>query len=326
MNQKKFFQFNPKPSEKDLAFREELPEGHPFSDEVQFAKAENVDLRRKHAATAQALGFDIETGRRVGAPQRPALNVAPDVPRYESRKAQGEKADRQRESIGRESLDPDLRRYQVDEDFSRFNPYRTPNQNGPQWVWKARGRVPAGSEYINVTGTRQTDDDALNLKFPEIERGSKREHIFVSYGDGFFEVPVQKIEDSDPNDGVTESRWKADLSGIDTSRIVAVLHTHPREVKDENGRIEVPAGQQQWNISPSGKVNNVDGDYKVVVDGVPNYIEHEGRIGVLEIVDGRWQFRMLRGENFDDRNRTHESEIIQRRVNKFQSKKYGLTQ
>ena len=167
MSRDKFYEFSTEPSENELARREDY--GPRFEDANLISGPANKAVRKAHPELTQALGVDQKTGRRVVTPQRPALNVAPDVPRYKSRKAQDENADTQREPIGRESLDPDLRRYQVDEDFSRFNPYRTPDRNGPQWVWKARGRVPAGSEYINVRGTRQTDDDALSLKFSEIE-------------------------------------------------------------------------------------------------------------------------------------------------------------
>lgn len=63
----------------------------------------------------------------------------------------------------------------------------------------------------------------------------------------------------------------------------AIVHSHP----EKNGYSIAPGlRQDKGNI----------GDYLAVEDGRPNYIYHDNRVGVVEKVNGRYQFRMIVGE------------------------------
>lgn len=118
--------------------------------------------------------------------------------------------------------------------------------------------------------------------------------------------------------GLRKRHIPLDLRGVDRSKIIAILHTHPRELKRKSGRSDVSRRAQQWNVSPGS------GDFGYVARGIPNYIEHEGRIGVLELVDGQWQFRMIKGEIFDDGHATDENRLIQNQIDTFQRTRRGL--
>lgn len=328
MNQKKFFQFSTRPTEKELAFREELPEGHPFTDEVQFARAENVDLRRKFAATAQALGFDIETGKRVVTPGRPALNVAPDVPRYDGH----ERLEVRHGIVGQDDV-------QSFDAGSEREPKRTPadalkgmpDPFSPKTKWTSAPTQKQAKPVVPVRGTPQSDQNAIEAirELGPIARGDLKEYFYVDMGNGFVQVPSE-TRLVRRKDGSVVARTKPDWGSIDAERVVAILHTHPRQRLSEDGTTEISRTQDQWNIAPGPD------DYLAVVQGLPNYIEQDGRLGVLEYVDAQWQFRMIKGNVFDDRAQriekfkdwnedkeiyTEEGDHIQRQLNQLHSDK-----
>ena len=262
MNQKKFFQFNPKPSEKDLAFREELPEGHPFSDEVQFAKAENVDLRRKHAATAQALGFDIETGRRV-------LNLEP-----ESSPASRVPRDGSNQKPHRAPIEP-MPVSPADTSFD--NPLNTPTQQSDHeaGVYYSPVFVPQITDRADVVSTPEIDAQAYDL--PDwIPQSRTKEHIFYHDGTKFHVVPKKQTKNRQ-----TRTEYQASaVPPLPYDQRSADGHTHP--------------------LAENASILPGDIDYRSVELGNPLFIVRNNHVYVIEKLAGQYRYRAIRGEIAED--------------------------
>ena len=101
-------------------------------------------------------------------------------------------------------------------------------------------------------------------------------------------------------------------------RYVDVPALHVLEATAAQGRFapELPAGSTaitcgRTNIVPAAQ------DDEVLLLGLPFFIVDPGgdRIGALEIVDGRYRYRLLVGELGDD-----EIEALQSRLNEFQTR------
>ncbi len=257
MNQKKFFQFSTRPTEKELAFREELPEGHSFSDEVQFARAENVDLRRKFAATAQALGFDIETGKRV-------LNVEP-----ESLPASRVPQDGSNQKPHRAPIEP-MPVSPADTSFD--NPLNTPTQQSDHeaGVYYSPVFVPQITDREDVISTPEIDAQAYDL--PDwIPQSRTKEHIFYHDGTRF-----RVLSENDTNQEETMSNYGASgTPPIPREQRAADGHTHP--LASDASIVPGPA------------------DYGSVELGTPFYIVRGNTVIAVEKLRGQYRTRLIRG-------------------------------
>lgn len=101
-------------------------------------------------------------------------------------------------------------------------------------------------------------------------------------------------------------------SGASTSVVLASLLVIPQTSTDQPFKLpaDAPANVQAVTCGRSASLLPAKNDYKVVVAGYLLSIvaPHGGRVGLLELVNGRLQFRMLSGEMTE--SETSELQVI----------------